>query len=61
MSIRPKKNDRVTVYGKSGTVVNAEKIYTKMYYSIKLDHNGKIQKFRGEELKYEKVGGGKGE
>ncbi|MFS8215577.1 hypothetical protein [Paenibacillus polymyxa] len=59
MSIRPKRDDRVTVYGKSGVVVDIEKIYTKMYYSIKLDHNGKTQKFRGEELKYEKVGGGK--
>ncbi|MBE0342937.1 hypothetical protein E4V51_20295 [Paenibacillus sp. 28ISP30-2] len=61
MSIRPKKDDRVTVDGKSGVVVNSEKIYTKMYYSIKLDHNGKTQRFRGEELQYEKAGGGKGE
>lgn len=56
MSIRPKKDDRVMVHGMSGVVVNAEKIYTKIHYSVKLDHNGKVLRFRGEDLEYEKMG-----
>jgi hypothetical protein len=56
MSIRPKKDDRVIVHCMTGVVVNAEKIYTKKYYSVKMDHNGKVLRFRGEDLEYEKMG-----